>query len=367
MTITEIRPRRGSRDTRALLGTLGRYWLAVFPVARAELAHWREQAAAVPDETLRAHALTTLADEHLNAEGAAVFATLAPRAHRALTTRLLVRYQIMYDYLDTLTEQPVAVPLAASRHLHRALTAALGEPPPATGYYTHYPHADDGGYLHELVNTCRTAFEALPASGPVAAVALRAARRSAEGQSQNHATMLTDSMTLARWATVATPAGSGLYWWETAAAAGSSLAIHALVAAAADPTLSTAEAEQIEAAYWPWINGLNTLLESMIDSREDAGTNNHSYVSHYPSPQHMAARLDRIAQEAIDATQRLPRARQHAAILAGMAAFYLASQDAQLPAAAIAARRVRLRIGANLSIPLAMLRARRVLDGSRDH
>jgi tetraprenyl-beta-curcumene synthase len=365
MTTTEIRPTSWSRDTRAMLGTLGRYWFAVFPVARAELAHWRERAAAVPDETLRGHALATLADEHLNAEGAAVFATLAPCAHRALTTRLLVRYQVMYDYLDTLTEQPVAAPLAGSRHLHRALTAAFGEAPPAAGYYAHYPHTDDGGYLHELVSGSRSAFEALPASGPAAAAVLRAARRSAEGQSQNHASMLTHSTTLARWATNATPAGSGLQWWETAAAAGSSLAIHALLAAAADPKLSTAGAEQIEAAYWPWINGLNTLLESMIDSREDADTNNHSYVSHYTSPHLMAARLDLIAERAACAARQLPRARQHVAILAGMTAFYLASRDAQLPPARVAARRVHDRIGANLGLPLALLRARRLVSGIR--
>jgi tetraprenyl-beta-curcumene synthase len=362
MTTTETRPPSWSRDSRAMLGTLGRYWLAVFPVARAELAHWRERAAAVPDETLRGHALTTLADEHLNAEGAAVFATFAPRAHRALATRLLVRYQVMYDYLDTLTEQPVAAPLAASRHLHRALTAALGESPPAAGYYARYPHSDDGGYLQELVSASRTAFHALPASSSAAAAVLRAARRSAEGQSQNHAAMLTHSPTLECWATRATPAGSGLCWWETAAAAGSSLAIHALLAAAADPKLTAAAAQQIEGAYWPWINGLNTLLESMIDSREDADTDNHSYVSHYTSPQLMAARLELIAEEAACAARQLPRARQHVAILTGMAAFYLASPDARLPPARVAARQVRQRIGSSLALPLALLRARRRLS-----
>ena len=235
---TATRPRRGARDTRALVGTLTRYWLGIFPVARAELAHWRRRAAAIPDETLRRHALKTLADEHLNAEGAAVFAVLAPRRHRALVVRLLVRYQLMYDYLDTLTEQPVAAPLQASRHLHRALTAALGEQPPTSSYYAHYPHADDGGYLPELVAACRSGLEALPAASHVAPALLRAARRSAEGQSRNHAAMLTSESGLVRWATCATPAGSGLRWWETAAAAGSSLAIHALLASAADPVLS---------------------------------------------------------------------------------------------------------------------------------
>jgi tetraprenyl-beta-curcumene synthase len=362
MTRTAIRPRRGARDTRALLGTLARYWFGIFPVARAELSYWRRRAATIPDETLRRYALETLADEHLNAEGAAVFAVLAPRRHRALVVRLLVRYQLMYDYLDTLTEQPVAAPLRASRHLHRALTAALGERPPPVSYYAYYPHADDGGYLPELVGACRAAFEALPAAGSVAPIALRAARRCGEGQSRNHAAMLTSDSTLRRWASRATPTGSSLRWWETAAAAGSSLAIHALLASAADPALSIAEAERVERAYWPWINGLNTLLESMIDAPHDLATANHSYVEHYATPRLMANRLEAIAARAAHAARQLPHPEVHAAILAGMSAFYLAAPEAQLPAARPAAQRVRHRLGGNLGLPLAMLRTRRCLS-----
>ncbi|MDQ2669515.1 MAG: tetraprenyl-beta-curcumene synthase family protein [Gemmatimonadota bacterium] len=163
------------------------------------------------------------------------------------------------------------------------------------------------------------------------------------------------------WATYATPAGSGLRWWETAAAAGSSLAIHALLASAADPALSVTEAERIERAYWPWINGLNTLLESMVDAPHDLATANHSYVEHYATPHFMADRLDEISARAMHAARRLAHPHQHAAILAGMAAFYLAAPEAQLPAAHPAADRVRRRLGGDVSLPLAMLRARRRL------
>lgn len=353
----------GAHDRRALLGALSRYWLTIFPVARAELARWRRCAAAIPDETLRSHALGTLADEHLNAEGAAVFAVLAPRSRRAHVVRLLVRYQLMYDYLDTLTEQPVASPLRAGRHLHRALTAALGEPPPSSSYYAHYAREEDGGYLAALVGACRGVFQALPAAGAVAPSLVRVVRRSAESQSRNHAAMLATESGLVRWATRVTPPASGLRWWETAAAAGSSLAIHALLASAADAALDAAAAERVECAYWPWINCLNTLLESMIDAPCDAVTGNHSYVEHYATPQLMARRLDLIATRAVDVARHLPHAPGHAAILAGMAAYYLAAPEAELPAALPAAVRVRHRLGSSVGLPLAMLRVRRWLSG----
>ena len=103
----------------------------------------------------------------------------------------------------------------------------------------------------------------------------------------------------------------------------------------------------------------------MIDAPHDAATANHSYVAHYATPYLMADRLDMIATRATDAARRLPNARLHAAILTGMAAFYLSAPEAQLPAARSAAGRVRRRLGAGVGLPLALLRARRRLSGRR--
>jgi tetraprenyl-beta-curcumene synthase len=347
------------RDIHAMLATLLCYWVSVFPVARRELACWQERAEAIPDGQLRGLARETLACEHLNAEGAAIFAILAPPMHRRSVTRLLVTYQVMYDYLDTLTERPVPDPLANSRCLHRALTAAIGLSPPADGSYVHEEDHEDGGYLDDLIGSCRGAFEVLPGAAVVASCARRSVVRSAEGQSKNHAAMHTDAVDLACWAIAEAPPDSGLHWWETAAAAGSSLATHALLAAAADPTLTLAAVWRIEAAYWPWVNGLNTLLESLVDRSEDALTGNHSYVSHYATPDQTAERLGMFAGRAADAVGGLPRGRRHAVILAAMASFYLAAPGADVPDAREAVRRVREELGTDIRLLLAILRLRR--------
>src|SRR5215203_6043755 len=93
-------------ETLALAATLADYWLTVFPQARRELARWRRIAEAIPDDELRGLALTTLEEESGLAEGAAIFATLAPRRHRDALVRLLVAWQVAYDFLDTLDERP---------------------------------------------------------------------------------------------------------------------------------------------------------------------------------------------------------------------------------------------------------------------
>ena len=52
---------------------LTRYWLTIWPIARHALNRWRLWAATIPDPQLRALALATHHNEHLNAEGAAIF------------------------------------------------------------------------------------------------------------------------------------------------------------------------------------------------------------------------------------------------------------------------------------------------------
>src|ERR1700734_3798639 len=92
-------------------GAASRYWLGVFPLLTREMRHWHERARAIPDPVLRRLALITQETEQGNLEGAAAFAVLAPRAHRARVVRAVVAFQAVYDYVDTLAEQPCEDPV----------------------------------------------------------------------------------------------------------------------------------------------------------------------------------------------------------------------------------------------------------------
>jgi hypothetical protein len=72
-----------------------------------------------------------------------VFATLVPRGRWPALVPLLVAVQVMYDYLDTLGEEPVAAPLRNGRQLHAAIAAALNADLPTRDYYAHHPQSDE--------------------------------------------------------------------------------------------------------------------------------------------------------------------------------------------------------------------------------
>lgn len=306
-------------ETGALITMLVDYWTTVFPQARGELSRWRRWAAEIPDPRLRDLALKTLDEEGGLAEGAALLATLVPRPQRAGLVPLLVAWQVAYDYLDTVGELLCGDPLESER-LYGPLGAALD---PAAAYVG---FAADGGYLDRLIVCCRERVGQLPAYTVVRPFAVRAAERCAQGQTHTHGVAQCGAEPLRRWA-LAQPGADGYLWWEVAAGAISSLAVHAVLATAAAPTATADDAARVDAAYFPSICALSTLLDSTIDQADDVGTTNHRSTAYYDDGDHALDRLEAITRTAWTTARALPGGRGHAAILAGMTAFYAASGE----------------------------------------
>jgi tetraprenyl-beta-curcumene synthase len=339
---------------------LARYWLTIWPLARRALHGWQTCAERIPDAELRRLALATHENEHMNAEGAAIFATLAPWRWTPTLVRVLVAYQVLFDYLDTITEQPSPARDDA-RQLHRALLDALDPDGEPADWYALHRHRDDGGYLSALVLACRAGLARLPAYEQVAPAARRLAQRSGEVQALNHSVTPDRPNYLRRWAVAYPELSSGLRWWEFAASASSSLGVHALLALASDSRTTRRQADHIEHTYCVSLGALNTLLESLVDLPADSLTGDHSFASYYSSPTAAATRLKVIATNARAATLALPKGDRHAIILAGMVGFYLSAPEAWQQHARPASAVTMAAIGPPTTALARLLRLRRAL------
>ena len=367
------------------------YWTSVFPRVCFHIARGQRRARRIPDPVLRHLALAALSEKRGNIEGAAAFAAFVPATRRGKAVKALSAFQAAYNLLDMLGEQPSADPVRDGERLHNALLFALGwpaaasqaqepdphaqEPDPhaqerdlpaqerdlsvqerdlpapqpdtpaphpdtpapqpdpgvrALDWYEHHPQREDGGYLNELLAECRDSFSSLPHYSAAAPAARAAAERIVAFQSLNLSEAQGDHKGLERWALAATPPGAGLQWWETAAAAGSSLGVHALIAAAADPELSVEQAKELEHAYFPWIGGLHSLLDNLIDKREDEAAGHRSLVEYY-GPERAAERMRWMAEQATEVALRVPHSRRHTVMLAAMIGNYLATPEAHSP------------------------------------
>jgi tetraprenyl-beta-curcumene synthase len=330
-----IRRKNGRPGSARLFATAARrYWLDVFPAARSQQRRLLERAEAIPDPLLRADALSSHRAKGSNSEGLAALAVLAPPERRAAVARSLVGYQLMLDYLDGVSERACEDPLANGLQLHRAFAVALDPDAPHEDYYALAPARDDGGYLRELIATCRAPLRELPSYPAAREPLLRQARLCCESQALNHALHFTElDDEVDEWAArTASEAGlePGFEWWElVAAAAASSLCVGALLALAAAPGASEADALRVESAYFPWASGLNALLDSLVDLDEDP--EGASHLRRYRSREQAAERLQALAAGARRRVAELPDGRLHEAILAAMGALYLIHEEAWRP------------------------------------
>lgn len=344
-----------------------RYWLGVFPCARCELRHWRLRAGEIRDPALRRHAVEAQRTKRDSLEGAMAFATFAPRASRDALVRALTAYQVAFDYIDTVSEQPNADPIANGRRLNEALLRALEPGGTHLDYYAHQNEREDAGYLWDLVDTCRTALGGLPSYTAIAELVRRATARVVSYQALNHGDAHGSLDAFTRWARTEIKGGTGLRWWEAGAAAGSPLPVFALIAAAARPSTGASEAAAVEGAYFPWIASLNSLLDNLIDRGEDAACGQRNLIDYYASPAEAAARLQGFASQALRRTKALSDGQHHTMILAAMASFYHVSPRTCAPDTRLVTQRILDTMVGDYAVPSTLiLRGRHAVGGIAD-
>jgi tetraprenyl-beta-curcumene synthase len=347
-------------DAIVFAGVAARYLALVLPEVRRERDRWRAYAEEVPSDGLRATACASLLKRG-NIEGAALFAVLAPRAYRREAIRSLVAFQAAYNYLDALSELSSPEPQANARRLHQALLGAVQPGAVQSDYYAYHPDARDGGYLRALGEACRDNLSRLPSHEAFAATISTAATRIAEFQALNLSEAHGGQAELELWAMTLRGSERALAWWERGAGAGSSLAVHALIAAATRTGADAAVAEQIDGAYFPTIGALHSLLDSVVDRDEDREKGQRSLLEHYGSALHECAGLTILASEAFDACESLPSPRAHRAIVAAMCSYYLSAPQCRNEQGCATRDHLTDALGPTLRLSILLFTTRRVL------
>jgi tetraprenyl-beta-curcumene synthase len=302
-----------------------------------ELEPWQRRARAIPDAATREDALNALAHKRTHADGAALFWIL-PRRRKPHLLKLLVDYQVAWDFLDNVSERGASIGEANGRSLYTALIDALDVGGAVGGYYRFHPWREDGGYLAALVEACRGGCARLPAYAEVRPLLRRETTRALVLGVNHDRNPVGRDARLMGWAEREYADQRDASWFELTSAASASLTVHAILALAAEPRCEWGEVEGAYAAYFPWISALGTMLDSYVDRAEDVAEGNHSYIEHYPTGdagvRRLAQLVDRSAREALG----LRKGRRHAVIVACMVAMYLSKDSARAPAMRRSAR-----------------------------
>lgn len=350
----------------ALLLANARYWGTVAALVHTQLAHWTQHAENIPDPALQEVALANLREEGFNAQATATLATLAPRQYRTPVVEAIVGLQVLYDYLDSLIERPLADPLTDGRQLYKAFTdAIILDDEPRSNYYPPTHEYDDGGYLEELVSIVRGALTRLPSQTAIASVSAHAADRCAEAQVRAHATAVLGDAQLERWAT-SNALNTGLLWREfLAGAVSSGLSLHALIAVAGDPHTSQEQALAVDEVYLS-ICAVTTLLDGLIDYEQDMHNMGHpGYVRYYEDQDALAHGLRNVIHRATRKGRDLPNSDYHLMTLIGVVAYYLSAPTASSEYARGVTEQIRRDLKPLITPTLTIMRAWRMAKRTR--
>ncbi len=334
-------------------------------VAR-ELRAWRAHARLIPDQSIRTDALHALTCKRGNIDGAALF-WIIPRSRSPFLLKLLVAYQVMWDFLDSASETGAVAGQANGRQLHLALVDAIDHERPISDYYQLHPWNKDAGYLRALVEACRRSSQRLPSFESIRPLLVREAYR-ANIQAINHDIEPDQrAAALCEWVAREYAYRDDVRWFELAAAAGAGLSIYALFALAVEPQLSDRDAIVSYDAYFPWASALATMLDSYVDQDEDAAKGDHVYIELYRSRAGAEIAIGRLVRRSVLETGALPNGERHVLLVACMIAMYL-SKDSALVSGRRETTQALVRAGGSLTCAmLPILRLWRIAYAQRSH
>jgi tetraprenyl-beta-curcumene synthase len=311
---------------------------------------WHRRAETIPDPFMRADALDSLASKRTHADGAALFWILPQRRNPSLL-RLLVDYEIAWDFLDNVSERGAPAGEANGRRLYSALVDALDTDTEISDYYRLHPWKDDGGYLRALVSACRGGCMLLPGYARVRAILRRETTRALVLAVNHDLDPDKRDAMLSRWAEQEYPTQAEASWFELTSAASASLTVHAILALAVESGCGWADMERTYAAYFPWVSALGTMLDSYVDRAEDAAVGNHIYIDHYPDREIGLQRVGELIRRSSSEARRLHKGHRHVVIVACMVAMYLSRDSARVPAMRAASMSL-VRAGGSLAMLL---------------
>jgi tetraprenyl-beta-curcumene synthase len=353
-----------ARQLRVLAEAVARELTWGLPAVAHEVRRWWAQARQIPTASIRDDALHALGRKRGHTDGAALFCIL-PRVRNITLLRLLVAYEIMWDFLDSVNETGADAGQRNGRQLHRALIDAVQPGQACADYYRYHPSQDDGGYLASLVGTCRTACAALPSFDTVQPLLIREARRAQVLAINHELEPERRDAALRSWARDEFPNTSDAAWFELTGAASASLTVHALFALAAEAQVAGAQIHAVHRAYFPWISAATTMLDSYVDQLEDVRNGDHSYVGHYSSAEVAAVRCADLLHRSLRNAAELPDGERHILIVACMAAMYLSKDSAGSVPMRVGTRRVLATSGSLPRLLLPVLRLWRVAYSQR--
>lgn len=309
------------------LSLMVKSYYRIFPTVHNELAYWRNRAEQIPNQELRRQALASIGHKTFHCEGGAILALLSGKYDKK-TIKFIVAYQTISDYLDNLCDRSTSLDPNDFAALHESMADALTIGAVPKNYYHLRVDQDDGNYLQDLSETCRSVLTDLEPEhyDIIKKYLLELCQYYCALQVHKHVTPEERVPRLKEWFNRYRKQLPEMEWYEFSACAGSTLGIFCLVSYAMRKDFKQQDADNIRNGYFPYIQGLHILLDYFIDQEEDRMGGDLNFCSYFENQEHLMKRLNHFIYEADRYTRKLPNKKFHQLINRGLLGLYLSDE-----------------------------------------
>lgn len=318
------------RQLAALASGVGRELGWGLRTVSREVAAWQRRAAQIRAPELRALALHSLADKRSLTEGAARFWEV-PRRRSTPLVKVLVAFQILANFLDTVSERgqrDLAARTLAPSSIMLAFIDAVDVDQPTRDYYRDYPEWDDDGYLLALVQVCRSCCVGLPSYRQARGRLARHARLAGVLDLHHDPDPVRRDRALRRFATTWFANDTTVSWFEHAAAASSALNVIVLLTLASEPRTTERELDAAITTYTN-VGVLSVVLDSFADQLDDAVSGHLSFIGYYPNAPAAVNRIQYLIERSLRDAAGLRNGSRHVLLVSMMIAMFLSRDSAR--------------------------------------
>ncbi|ALC89609.1 tetraprenyl-beta-curcumene synthase [Bacillus sp. FJAT-18017] len=300
----------------------------IFPAVKEELGYWKQRAEAIPNHELRNQAIASINTKTFHCEGGSIIALIAKNEYRK-AIKFIVAYQTISDYLDNLCDRSTSLDPDDFAALHDAMFDALLPGPSLGDYYSKRKDKDDGGYLADLVGTCKQVLQSVSSYPIIQDHLLDLCGYYCELQVHKHVHPDEREGRLKEWFSRHKKRMPEMDWYEFSACSGSTLGVFCLVSYAIGSPMGEENAKKVVNGYFPYIQGLHILLDYFIDQDEDRLGGDLNFCFYYRNQEVLFNRLLHFMEEADRHTEGLPHQHFHMMINRGLLGLYLSDSKVQ--------------------------------------
>ncbi|WP_396954531.1 tetraprenyl-beta-curcumene synthase family protein [Neobacillus sp.] len=304
---------------------MSRVYRKILPAVHQELAYWKSRAEKIPNPELRNQALASIEHKTFHCEGGAILA-LTAGDHYKKAVKFIVAYQTISDYLDNLCDRSTSLDPEDFATLHMSMADALLLKADKQNYYRLREDQDDGDYLYDLSETCRSVLKEIEHYNVIKEYLQELCQYYCDLQIHKHVVQEERVPRLEEWFHGYQNRLPEMEWYEFSACSGSTLGIFCLISYAMREDFRASDAENIRKGYFPYIQGLHILLDYFIDQEEDIAGGDLNFCSYYDSQETLFHRLKHFVVEADKHTDYLPHKKFHQLINRGLLGIYLSDE-----------------------------------------